>query len=71
MAELGSTIRWVATPTAAKHADSGIPDIEVFPSVAEAVAARGEVDVVLNYAPAAQILAGASIRTCSSSQQRA
>jgi hypothetical protein len=32
MKEQGVRICWVATPTAAKHAASGIPDVEVFPS---------------------------------------
>jgi len=56
MKEQGVRICWVATPTAAKHAASGIPDVEIFPSVREAVAARGDVDIVLNYAPAGQVL---------------
>ncbi|MHC4506307.1 MAG: hypothetical protein ACYTFI_23680, partial [Planctomycetota bacterium] len=56
MKALGAQIRWVATPTADKHADPEIPDVEVFHTVKEAVAARGDVDVVLNYAPAAHAL---------------
>jgi len=51
MEEQGVRIRWVVTPTAAKHADSGIPGVEVFPTVENAVAARGDVDIVINYAP--------------------
>ena len=37
MRDQGVQICWVATPTAAKHADSGIPDLEVFSTVQEAV----------------------------------
>jgi len=56
MKEHGARISWVVTPSAPKYADSGIPEIEVFPSVREAVAARGDVDVVVSYAPAAHAL---------------
>ena len=56
MKEHGAQIRWVVTPNAAKYADSGIPEVEVFSTVKEAVAARGDVDVVVNYAPAASTL---------------
>jgi succinyl-CoA synthetase alpha subunit len=54
MKDAGVRICWVVTPTAAKHADSGIPDLEVFATVKEAVAARGDVDLVINYAPPAK-----------------
>jgi hypothetical protein len=40
MMDQGIRICWVATPTAAKHANPGIPGVEVFPSVRDAVAAR-------------------------------
>ena len=56
MQALGARVCWVATPSAGKYPDSGIPDVEVFRTVKEAVAARGDVDVVINYAPAAQAL---------------
>jgi succinyl-CoA synthetase alpha subunit len=56
MLDQGVRISWATTPTAAKHADSGIPGVQVFPRVREAVAARGEADIVLNYAPAGQVL---------------
>ncbi len=56
MKEHGARISWVVTPNAAKHADSGIPEIEVFSSVKRAVATRGDVDVVVSYAPAAHAL---------------
>jgi len=56
MNEHGARISWAVTPNASKYADSGIPEIEVFPTVREAVAARGDVDVVLSYAPAAHAL---------------
>jgi succinyl-CoA synthetase alpha subunit len=56
MKEHGARICWAVAPNAAKYADSGIPEIEVFSTVKEAVAARGEVDVVVSYAPAAHAL---------------
>jgi succinyl-CoA synthetase alpha subunit len=56
MMDQGIRICWVATPTAAKHANPGIPGVEVFPSVRDAVAARGGVDIVVNYAPAGRVL---------------
>ncbi|MBW2264357.1 MAG: hypothetical protein JRG91_20520, partial [Deltaproteobacteria bacterium] len=52
----GVRVCWVATPTAAKHQDSGIPGLEVFPTVNEAVEACGDVDIVINYAPPAKVL---------------
>jgi succinyl-CoA synthetase alpha subunit len=52
----GTQIVWVVTPTAPKHADSGIPGVEVFSSVDEAVQARGDVDIVINYAPAGEVV---------------
>ncbi len=55
MTEQGVPIRWVVTPTAAKHADSGIPEVEVFPTVEAALAARGDVDIVINYAPPGRV----------------
>jgi hypothetical protein len=57
MLEHGLRLGWVVTPSAAKHTDPSIPGVEIFPSVKAAVAARGEVDIVINYAPAAQALA--------------
>jgi succinyl-CoA synthetase alpha subunit len=56
MRDQGVRVCWVVTPTAAKHADSGIPDVDVFPTVRDAVTARGEVDIVVNYAPARWVL---------------
>jgi succinyl-CoA synthetase alpha subunit len=56
MSQHGARICWVVTPTAAKHADSGIPGVQVFATVKEAVAAAGDVDLVINYAPAAHAL---------------
>lgn len=56
MKDEGVQIRWAVTPTAAKHADSGIPGVEVFRTVRDAVAACGEVDIVINYAPPAKVL---------------
>jgi succinyl-CoA synthetase alpha subunit len=56
MMEHGARVPWVVTPSAAKYGDSGIPGIEVFSTVREAVATRGDVEVVINYAPAAQAL---------------
>ncbi|MFQ5382325.1 MAG: hypothetical protein ACE5EF_12010, partial [Dehalococcoidia bacterium] len=56
MLEHGTQIRWVVTPTADKHMDPGIGGLELFHTVEEAVAARGDVDIVLNYAPAAHLL---------------
>jgi len=52
----GTRISWVATPNPAKHADSRIPGIDVFPTVNQAVAARGDVDIIVSYAPAAHAL---------------
>jgi succinyl-CoA synthetase alpha subunit len=52
MTEAGVRVRWVVTPSASKHARSGIPGVAVFPTVKEAVATRGEVDITINYAPA-------------------
>ena len=52
----GVDIAWVATPSAHKHADAGIPGVAVYPTVREAVAEKGDVDIVLNYAPAMQVL---------------
>jgi succinyl-CoA synthetase alpha subunit len=69
MLEQGVRICWAATPSAAKHADPGIPDFEVFPSVQEAVVARGDVDIVLNYAPAGQVLE--ATRDCVGASPRA
>jgi succinyl-CoA synthetase alpha subunit len=56
MKQLGVPIGWVVTPSAAKHADVDIPADEIFPTTKQAVAARGDVDIVVNYAPAAQAL---------------
>jgi succinyl-CoA synthetase alpha subunit len=56
MKQLGVRICWVVTPSAAVHADVDIPADEIFPTAKKAVAARGDVDLVLNYAPAAQAL---------------
>jgi succinyl-CoA synthetase alpha subunit len=56
MKEHGARVCWAVTPNAGKYADSGIAGIEVFPTVKEAVAAGGDVDVVVNYAPAAHTL---------------
>jgi succinyl-CoA synthetase alpha subunit len=56
MQEHGARLCWAVTPSAAKHGDSGIPGLRVFTTVKEAVAAAGDVDVVVNYAPAAQAL---------------
>jgi len=56
MVDQGIQVAWVATPSAAKHADSGIPGVAVFAGVREAVAARGHVDIVLNYAPAGRVM---------------
>jgi succinyl-CoA synthetase alpha subunit len=56
MLDQGVRIAWVATPTAAKHANPGMPGIAVFSGVREAVAARGHVDIVLNYAPASRVV---------------
>jgi succinyl-CoA synthetase alpha subunit len=56
MKDHSARIRWVVTPSAAKHGDPGIPDVEIFATVKEAVAARGDVDIVINYAPAAHAL---------------
>ncbi len=55
MKDEGVKICWAVTPTAAKHADSGIPGVEVFPTAKEAVEACGDVDIVINYAPAAKV----------------
>jgi succinyl-CoA synthetase alpha subunit len=52
---VGVRISWVVTPTAAKHTDSDIAGLDVFPTVKEAVAARGDVDIVINYAPAGKV----------------
>jgi succinyl-CoA synthetase alpha subunit len=56
MKRLGARLCWVVTPSAGKYEESGIPDVEVFRTVKEAVATRGDVDVVINYAPAAHAL---------------
>ncbi len=56
MKEHGAGIAWAVTPNASKYAESGIPEVEVFPTVKAAVAARGDVDVVVSYAPAAHAL---------------
>src|SRR3972149_10369023 len=42
MKEHGARVCWAVTPNAGKYADSGIDGIEVFPTVKEAVAARGD-----------------------------
>jgi len=57
MIEAGLRIGWVVTPSAARHTEPAFPGVEIFPSVRAAVEARGDVDVVLNYAPAAHALA--------------
>jgi succinyl-CoA synthetase alpha subunit len=56
MKEHGARVCWAVTPNAGKYADSGIAGTPVFPTVKEAVAAGGDVDVVVNYAPAAHAL---------------
>jgi succinyl-CoA synthetase alpha subunit len=56
MKKLGIGICWVVTPSAAEHAAVDIPADEVFSTTKEAVAARGDVDLVLNYAPAPRAL---------------
>ncbi len=56
MKEHGAGIAWAVTPNASKYVESGIPEVEVFPTVKAAVAARGDVDVVVSYAPAAHAL---------------
>ena len=56
MREAGSNIVWAVTPSAGKHVESGIPGLVVYPTAAAAVADRGEVEIVLNYAPAAAVL---------------
>ena len=52
----GVRVVWIATPTAGKHPDSGIPGVNVYLSVSAAVAACGSADIILSYAPAAQSL---------------
>jgi succinyl-CoA synthetase alpha subunit len=69
MKELGVRICWVVTPSAAEHADVDIPADEVFPTTKQAVAARGDVDLVLNYAPAAQALQ--ATRDCAEGSKQA
>ena len=56
MKKLGVRICWVVTPSASEHAAVDIPADEIFSTTKEAVAARGDVDLVLNYAPAARAL---------------
>jgi len=56
MKQLGVRICWVVTPSAAEHAGVDFPADEIFPTTKQAVAARGDVDLVLNYAPAARAL---------------
>jgi len=51
----GVEIVWMVTPTAAKHAgkrDDGTPSAALFESAASAIAAVGDADIVINYAPA-------------------
>jgi succinyl-CoA synthetase alpha subunit len=56
MKQLGVRICWVVTPTTPRHPDPEFPAGEVFATVKQAVATRGDVDIVVNYAPAAQAL---------------
>jgi succinyl-CoA synthetase alpha subunit len=56
MKEHGTRICWVVAPNAAKHASSGIPGVDVFATVKQAVAAHGDVDIVVSYAPAPHAL---------------
>ncbi len=56
MKELGVRVRWVVTPNSARYTDASLPMDELFPTVKAAVMARGDVDLVINYAPAAHAL---------------
>ncbi|MBW2256902.1 MAG: hypothetical protein JRI25_20230, partial [Deltaproteobacteria bacterium] len=59
MERAGVNVAWAATPTAHKHTgalhDESRPRTEVFSTAREAVAAKGDVGVVINYAPAAHV----------------
>jgi succinyl-CoA synthetase alpha subunit len=56
MKKLGVRISWAVTPSAIKYTNTDLPAEGVFPTVEQAVAERGDVDIVLNYAPAAHAL---------------
>ncbi len=70
MNEHGTRVRWVVAPNVAKYAETRTPEIEVFATVKEAVEVRGDVDVVISYAPAPHSLDAARDCLEGSSQAR-
>lgn len=63
MIAAGVEVVWAVTPSADKHTAAsrgmGTTAVPVYPTAADAIAAEGDVDIVVNYAPAAHV-AGAA-----------
>jgi succinyl-CoA synthetase alpha subunit len=55
MIEEGMRVCWIATPTAAKYGDVDLGGVAVYPSAELAIAQAGDVDLVVNYAPASRV----------------
>ena len=51
----GVSVVWVVTPTVEGHRHDKPAGVEIYRTVAEAVAADGDVDIVVNFAPAARV----------------
>ncbi|MBN1609475.1 MAG: HD domain-containing protein [Polyangiaceae bacterium] len=68
MVEEGMRVCWIATPTAAKYRDVDLGGVSVFSSAELAIAQAGDVDLVVNYAPASRV--ADATRDCIAASQR-